>query len=467
MLIKPFVCGIERRDADVDDAELADRPVAAEGFDQDCGEGADGDLLAVEFHGTLAFKDKIDFCVLLVVVHLGVLLNVYDVDRGGGVVRHGKRPSGEPTRTSHRLDIVEVSNHIVSHADPVSLLRVKDYPPVETQDFASPLLAAATRHTGFCHSSFCALKSRHESGIFCRNIGSTTRIEKGVHGTSSQSVMSAERVEMGNLFDVKGKVIAITGGGGILCGEMARALGQAGAKIAVLDLSEPAATRVAEEIKAKGGTAMGVACNVLDKASIEQAQQKVVAEFGRVDVLINGAGGNKKEATTSPEVSFFDLPAEAVRFVFDLNFLGTLLPTQVFGKAMAESGSGVILNISSMNAIRPLTKIPAYSAAKAAVSNFTQWLAVHICQNYSKEIRVNAIAPGFFLTEQNRFLLTDAKTGELTPRGKTVTEHTPMARFGQPNELIGTVIWLLSDAAKFVTGVTIPVDGGFSAFSGV
>lgn len=272
---------------------------------------------------------------------------------------------------------------------------------------------------------------------------------------------------MSNLFDVKGKVVAITGGGGILCGEMARALGEAGAKIAVLDLVEAAATRVADEIKAKGGTAIGVACNVLDKPSIEQAHKKVVAQFGRVDVLINGAGGNKKEATTSPEQPFFDLPADAVRFVFDLNFLGTLLPTQVFGKAMAERGTGVILNISSMNALRPLTKIPAYSAAKAAVSNFTQWLAVHICQNYSKEIRVNAIAPGFFLTEQNRFLLTDQKTGDLTPRGKSVTDHTPMARFGQANELIGTVLWLLSDASKFVTGITVPVDGGFSAFSGV
>jgi NAD(P)-dependent dehydrogenase (short-subunit alcohol dehydrogenase family) len=272
---------------------------------------------------------------------------------------------------------------------------------------------------------------------------------------------------MNNLFSVKDKVIAITGGGGVLCGTMAKALAADGAKIAVLDLSSEAAARVANEINAQGGTAQPVACNVLDKAGIEQARDKVLAAFGRVDVLINGAGGNKKEATTSPEQSFFDLPAEAIRFVFDLNFLGTLLPTQVFGKVMAEQGSGNILNISSMNALRPLTKIPAYSAAKAAVSNFTQWLAVHICQNYSKEIRVNAIAPGFFLTEQNRFLLTDEKTGGLTWRGRTVTEHTPMGRFGQPNELVGTVIWLLSDAAKFVTGVVIPVDGGFSAFSGV
>jgi len=272
---------------------------------------------------------------------------------------------------------------------------------------------------------------------------------------------------MKDLFDVKGKVIAITGGGGILCGEMARALGEAGAKIAVLDLVEAAATRVADEIKAKGGMAIGVVCNVLDKASIEQAQKKVVAQFGRVDVLINGAGGNKKEATTSPEVSFFDLPADAVRFVFDLNFLGTLLPTQVFGKAMAERGSGVILNISSMNALRPLTKIPAYSAAKAAVSNFTQWLAVHVAHECSPRIRVNAIAPGFFLTRQNRFLLTDERTGGLTARGQAIVDHTPMRRFGQPEDLLGAVLWLMSPASAFVTGTVVAIDGGFAAFSGV
>jgi NAD(P)-dependent dehydrogenase (short-subunit alcohol dehydrogenase family) len=201
--------------------------------------------------------------------------------------------------------------------------------------------------------------------------------------------------------------------------------------------------------------------------SIEAAESKVAAELGKVDILINGAGGNRKEATTSPDLSFFDLPDEAIRFVFDLNFIGTLLPSQVFGRKMAENGAGIILNVSSMCAFSPLTKIPGYSAAKAAVSNFTQWLAVHVCQNYSKDIRVNAIAPGFFLTEQNRFLLTDEATGDLTPRGKTIVDHTPMGRFGQAEELIGTVVWLLSDAAKFVTGVVVPVDGGFSAFSGV
>ena len=272
---------------------------------------------------------------------------------------------------------------------------------------------------------------------------------------------------MKNLFDIKGKVVVITGGGGVLCGTMAKVLAKAGAKVAVLDLMEEAASKVVKEIKADGGTAIAVACNVLEKNTLDAARKKVVAELGMADILINGAGGNKKQATTSPELSFFDLPADAIRFVFDLNFLGTLLPTQVFAKDMAERGKGIILNISSMNSFRPLTKIAAYSAAKAAVSNFTQWLAVHMCQNYSKEIRVNAIAPGFFLTEQNRFLLTEEKTGNLTARGKTIIEHTPMGRFGEADELIGAMIWLLSDAAKFVTGIVVPIDGGFSAFSGV
>ena len=272
---------------------------------------------------------------------------------------------------------------------------------------------------------------------------------------------------MEKLFNLTNKVIAITGGGGVLCSVMAKAVAKAGAKVAVLDLIEQAAQKTVEEISADGATAIAVKCNVLEKDTLEAAREKIVAEFGKIDILINGAGGNKKEATTSADLSFFDLPPEAVRFVFDLNFLGTLLASQVFAKDMAKAGSGLILNTSSMNAFRPLTKIPAYSAAKAAVSNFTQWLAVHMCQNYSKEIRVNAIAPGFFLTEQNRFLLTDAKTGELTTRGRTIIEHTPMGRFGQPEELVGAVLWLFSDASKFVTGIVVPIDGGFSAFSGV
>jgi NAD(P)-dependent dehydrogenase (short-subunit alcohol dehydrogenase family) len=272
---------------------------------------------------------------------------------------------------------------------------------------------------------------------------------------------------MKELFELAGKVTVITGAGGVLCGTMAKALAKAGAKVAVLDLLESAALKVADEINSEKGKAIAVKCDVLQKDSLEAAKEKVNAEFGKIDILINGAGGNKKEATTSPDLPFFDLPLDAIRFVFDLNFIGTLLTTQVFGKEMAENDSGIILNISSMNAFRPLTKIPAYSAAKAAINNFTQWLAVHMCQNYSKNIRVNAIAPGFFVTEQNRFLLTDEKSGKLTARGKTIIEHTPMGRFGQPDELVGTALWLLSDAAKFVTGVVVPVDGGFSAFSGV
>jgi NAD(P)-dependent dehydrogenase (short-subunit alcohol dehydrogenase family) len=268
-------------------------------------------------------------------------------------------------------------------------------------------------------------------------------------------------------FDVQEKVIAITGAGGVLCGCLAKALAGAGAKVALLDLNLQAAKGVAEEIKTERGQALAVECNVLDKESLERARTLVTEHFSAAEILINGAGGNRKEATTSDELSFFDLPADAMRFVFDLNFLGTLLTSQVFGKDIATKGDGIILNISSMCALQPLTKVAGYSAAKAAVSNFTQWLAVHLCQNYSASLRVNAIAPGFFLTEQNRFLLTDEKTGELTPRGKTIIDHTPMGKFGAPEDLIGTVQWLLSDASSFVTGIVVPVDGGFSAFSGV
>jgi NAD(P)-dependent dehydrogenase (short-subunit alcohol dehydrogenase family) len=272
---------------------------------------------------------------------------------------------------------------------------------------------------------------------------------------------------MEKMFDLTGKVAVVTGAGGVLCSEMAKALAKAGAKVAVMDLMEDAAKRVADEINKAGGKAIAAKCSVLDKKQLEDAKDTIVGKLGGIDILINGAGGNKKEATTSDSLPFFDLPMEAIRGVFDLNIIGTLLPCQVFGKVMAQAKKGVILNVSSMNAFRPLTKICGYSAAKAAVSNFTQWLAVHINQNYSKDIRVNAIAPGFFLTEQNRFLLTDEKTGQLTPRGKTIIEHTPMGRFGQPCDLTGTMLWLVSDAAKFVTGIVVPVDGGFSAFSGV
>lgn len=269
------------------------------------------------------------------------------------------------------------------------------------------------------------------------------------------------------LFEVRDKVAVITGGAGVLCSTIARALSEAGVKIAILDLNGETAGNVAAEIEKEHGEAIGIEADVLNRESLEMGLETVLSRFKRVDILINGAGGNKKEATTSDKTGFFDLPSDAIRWVFDLNFLGTFLPCQVFGKELVKQGRGSIINISSMNAMRPLTRIPAYSAAKAAVSNFTQWLAVHMSQNYSKEIRVNAIAPGFFLTEQNRFLLIEEKTGKFTRRGEAIISHTPMFRFGEPGELVGTVLWLISDASSFVHGVVIPIDGGFSAFSGV
>lgn len=263
------------------------------------------------------------------------------------------------------------------------------------------------------------------------------------------------------------KVAVITGGGGVLCSSIAQALAAQKVRVAILDLLPAAAEKTAQAINAAGGTAIAVTNNVLDKADLQKARDKVLSEFGHIDFLINGAGGNKKEATTSDQLNFFDLPVEALKFVFELNIIGTILPSQVFGKTLTEQGHGQILNISSMCAFTPLTKVAAYSAAKAAVSNFTAWLAVHINQNYSTDIRVNAIAPGFFLTEQNRFLLTDADTGQLTPRGQTIIDHTPMGKFGKPEDILGCVLWLLSDAAQFVHGTVIPIDGGFNAFSGV
>lgn len=264
-------------------------------------------------------------------------------------------------------------------------------------------------------------------------------------------------------FDLQGKVAVVTGGAGVLCAAMCRELAAAGAQVAVLDLRLESAEALAAEL---GNGAIGVACNVLDRASVEAAAEIVVKTYGRVDILINGAGGNKPQATTNPEQSFFDLPADALRWVFDLNLMGAILPSQVFGKIMAGQKSGSIINISSMNAFRPLTRIPAYSAAKAGVSNFTQWLAVHMAQEYSPEIRVNAIAPGFFVGDQNRALLMN-EDGVLTPRGQQIMSHTPMGRFGVPEDLLGTLIWLVSPASAFVTGIVVPVDGGFSAFSGV
>ncbi len=283
-------------------------------------------------------------------------------------------------------------------------------------------------------------------------------------------------------FDLNGKVAVVTGGGGVLCSGFSKTLAAAGAKVAVCDLRAEAAQAVADEICAAGGCAIGVAMNVLDKQSILDAQALIVEKLGPVDILLNGAGGNNPKGSTSrdnltPEEvaelnengtiegikTFFDLDPDGISFVFNLNFLGTLLPTQVFARAMASTG-GTIINVSSMNSFRPLTRIPAYSGAKAAVSNFTQWLAVHFAPF---GIRVNAIAPGFFLTEQNRNLLLNPD-GSLSPRSEKILGHTPMNRFGVPADLDGTLLWLADDKfSAFVNGIVVPVDGGFAAYSGV
>jgi NAD(P)-dependent dehydrogenase (short-subunit alcohol dehydrogenase family) len=273
--------------------------------------------------------------------------------------------------------------------------------------------------------------------------------------------------ELTRLYDFTGQTVVITGGTGILGGEIACALVDSGANVALLDLNLVPAEKLLERMGPCANQAIALETDVLDISSLRGAAEAVVSRFGGVYCLVNAAGGNKPQATTSRDLSFFDLPVDTLRWVFDLNILGTMLPCQVFGKLMAEKGQGAILNISSMNAFRPLTRVPAYSAAKAGVSNFTQWLAVHMAQQYSPRIRVNAIAPGFFVTAQNRFLLYDEQTGGLTPRGQSILAHTPMGRFGEPKDLFGAVLWLLSEASAFVTGVIVPIDGGFSASSGV
>jgi NAD(P)-dependent dehydrogenase (short-subunit alcohol dehydrogenase family) len=283
------------------------------------------------------------------------------------------------------------------------------------------------------------------------------------------------------LFALDGKVAVITGAAGVLYSAISKALAEVGVRLAILDVREDAAKAVADEIAGAGGDALGLACDVLERESIETARDAVLKRYGQVDILINGAGGNHPKATATEELPFFDIPPDAMRWVFELNCIGTLLPCQVFGKYLAERREGTILNTSSMCAFSPLTKVVAYSAAKAAVSNFTQWLAVHMSRNYSPNIRVNAIAPGFFHTIQNHKLLyatdndydedVDPATGEckavISERGNTILRHTPMGRFGVPGDLIGTVVWLLSPASRFVHGIVVPIDGGFSAFSGV
>jgi NAD(P)-dependent dehydrogenase (short-subunit alcohol dehydrogenase family) len=275
--------------------------------------------------------------------------------------------------------------------------------------------------------------------------------------------------ELQSFYDFTGRIVLVTGGAGVLGLEIVRTLVACNASVIVLSRNQERAAKSVAEItrgvKSNGG-ALCVPGDVLAMDTLQQANQTIQAALGHVDILINAAGGNHPSATTSADLSFFDLPLDALRHVGELNLLGTILPCQAFGRSMAERGEGVILNLSSMNALRPLTRIPAYSAAKAAVTNFTQWLAVHMAQNYSPRIRVNAIAPGFFIGEQNRRLLLN-EDSTLTARGQTILAHTPMGRFGTPEDLLGAAMWLISPAAAFVTGIVLPIDGGFSAFSGV
>ncbi len=303
------------------------------------------------------------------------------------------------------------------------------------------------------------------------------KIKRGGYDVFDINIIQ-EKMELPFKINLKDKVIVITGGGGILCAGFAKAVAECGAKVAILDLQLDNAKKVANEINGNGGIAIGISANVLDKSSLEKAKLEINDKLGLIDILINGAGGNNPKGTTTKDylfkedlinkepniTSFFDLDPQGIEFVFNLNFLGTLLPTQVFLKDMIDKKDCTILNISSMNAFTPLTRIPAYSGAKAAVSNFTQWLAVHLSK---VGVRVNAIAPGFFISNQNRALLIK-EDGTYTERATKILNSTPMERFGELEELIGTLLWLLEPkASAFVNGVVIPVDGGFSAYSGV
>src|SRR5262245_7293670 len=272
--------------------------------------------------------------------------------------------------------------------------------------------------------------------------------------------------ELNKMYDFAGRTVAITGATGVLCSCMAETLTACGARVALVVRNREKGEQLAARLPGPGRALVALG-DALDKDALHRAVRMIKEELGHIDGLINGAGGNHPQATARPDQSFFDLPSEALRNVIDLNWMGTVLPCQAFGKLMAERGEGVILNVSSMAALRPLTRVVGSSAAKAGVSNFTSCLAVHMAQEYSPRIRVNAIAPGFFLTEQNRGMLTDVPTGQLTPRGQSIIGHTPMKRFGEPEDLLGAVLWLLSPASAFVTGIVIPVDGGFSAFAGV
>ena len=267
--------------------------------------------------------------------------------------------------------------------------------------------------------------------------------------------------------NIKGKVSVVTGGGGAICGEIAKALSCEGSYVAIWDISPDLAGKRAKEIENLGGRCLSLECDVLDRRSVRKAVEKTLSSFRTVDILINGAGGSRKEATTSPQLDFFDIDPDDLCRVIDLNYLSAVIPSQEVGRIFAAKGSGVILNVSSVAGIRPLTRAVAYSNGKAATNSLTRWLAVYMAQNFSSSIRVNAVAPGFMLTDQNRFLLVDEDKGGLTERGERILDQVPMKRLGEPSELVGASLWLVSDMASFVTGAVVPVDGGFTAYSGV
>lgn len=268
-------------------------------------------------------------------------------------------------------------------------------------------------------------------------------------------------------FSIRGKVAVVTGGSGALGGAIARGLGQAGARVAVVARGREGSDRMVAAMLADGADAIAAPCDVRDRTALEEVSRNIETRLGPADILVNAAGGNDPRATATPGQPFFDLDPTAIEAVFINNLQSVTTPCQVFGRSMARRGSGVILNIASMSALRPLTQVGAYGAAKAAVVNFTQWLATHMAMEYSPEIRVNALAPGFFLTDQNRYLLYNAATERWTNRGRTIVAHTPMGRLGEPTDLVGAALWLVSPAAAFVTGAVVPVDGGFAAYSGV
>lgn len=269
------------------------------------------------------------------------------------------------------------------------------------------------------------------------------------------------------IINFDGKVAVVTGAGGAIGGAIADGLVQNGASVSIFDISEEAARKKAAEISSAGGQAMGIACDVLDSAAVARATQQTVERFGTIDILVNGAGGSRREATTSPDLSFFDIAADPLMKTLALNYASAVIPCQHVGRIFARKKKGVVLNIASIAGMLPLTNAVGYSNGKAAVINFTQWLAVHMAKEYSPDIRVNALAPGFVLTEQNRFLLLDQKTGQPTERARTILRQVPMGRYGEPEEMVGAALWLVSDGASFVTGITVPIDGGLTSFSGV